>query len=77
MSKSLRKAIVHRLRLKNVYNKYKTDKTIGQILKSKEFVFNLLSVTKAGYLQKLNVKDLSDNKNILKTIKPYFSKEKV
>ena len=66
MSKALRKAIMHRSKLKNIIN---TElKTTGQITK-----VNLLRKTKTEYFQKLNVKDLSDNRKIWKTIKPFFT----
>ena len=37
----------------------------------------LLQRTKKEYFQNLNVKHLSDNKKILKTIKPYFSNKRL
>ena len=35
-------------------------------------MLNLLRKTKIEYFQKLNVKDLSDNRKFWKTIKPFF-----
>ena len=49
-------------------------KITGQIKKKqRNFCVNLLRKTKTEYFQKLNVKDLSDNRKFWKTIKPFFS----
>ena len=73
MSKALRKAIMHRSKLKNIYNKYRTEDNWANYKKQRNFCVNLLRKTKAEYFQKLNVKDLSDNRKFWKTIKPFFS----
>ena len=57
-------AIMHRSKLKNIYNKCR----IGD-----NFCVNLLRKTKTEYFQKPNVKDLPDNRKFGKTIKPFFS----
>ena len=69
MSKALRKAIMH----KNIYNKYRTEDNWANYKKQRNFWANLLRKTKTEYFQKLNVKDLSDNRKFWKTIKPFFS----
>ena len=43
-----------------------------KLQKANTFFVNLLRKAKAEYFQKLNVKDLSDNKKFSKTLKPYF-----
>ena len=73
MSKALRKAIMHRSKLKNIYNNYRTEDNWANYKKQRNFCVNLLRKTKTEYFQKLNVKDLSDNKKFWKTIKPFFS----
>ena len=46
----------------------------GLAIKSKKKkCVNLLRKTKKDYFQRLNVKDLSDNKKKIKTIKSYYS----
>ena len=75
MSKALRKAIMHRSKLKNIYNKNRTDVNWASFKKQRNFCVTLLRRTKKEYFQNLNVKDLSDNKTFWKTIKPYFSKK--
>ena len=46
---------------------------MGKLQKAKKLLLNLLRKTKIEYFQKLNVKDLSDNRKFWKTIKPVFS----
>ena len=66
MSKALRKGIMHGSKFKNIYNKLINIalKTTGQITKAKQrnFCVNLLCKTKTEYFQKVNVKDLSENR---------------
>ena len=38
MSKALRKAIIHRSKLKNIYNKYRTEDNWGNYKKQETFV---------------------------------------
>ena len=72
MSKALRKAIMHRTKLKNIYNKQRTDVNWENNKKQRNFCVTLLRRIKNHYFQNLNVKDLSDNKKFWKTVKPYF-----
>ena len=46
---------------------------IATTKKNRNFCVNLLHNTKKGYLQKLYVKDLTDNKKFWKAIKPFLS----
>ena len=73
MSKALRKAIMHRSKLKNIYNKKMDRVNWENYKKQRNFCVTLLRRTKKEYFQNLNVKDLQDNKKFWKTIKPYFS----
>ena len=69
MTKSLRKAIMLRSRLKNNLNKKGLMKT-GTTIRSKGiFVFTYCARPKND----INVKSISDNKKFWKTIKPFFS----
>ena len=75
MTETLRKAIVHKSRLKKyIYISVKKIIKIGKILWSKDiFVLIFFVKLKQNTLKNLNLKDLSDNRNFWKTIKPYFS----
>ena len=68
MSKAFREAIMHRSKLKNIHNKYRTENNWASYKKQRNFCVNLLRKTKTEYFQKLNVKDLSDNRKFWKTI---------
>ena len=65
MKKQLRKAIMDRSRLKNIFNKSRTPKTWDS-----NFCVNLLRKTKKEYFENINDKEINDNK---KLIRPLFS----
>ena len=67
MSKALRKS-----NFKNIYNKYRTEDNWANYKKQINFCVNLLRKTKTEYFQKLNVKDLSDNRKFWKTINHFL-----
>ena len=72
VTKTLRKAIMHRSRLKNIYIRKRNDKN-QENNKQRNFFVDLLRKTKTEYFKNLNVKDLSDSGKFWKTIKSYFS----
>ena len=74
MTKTLRKAIMHRSRLKiYIYIPKRNNKNWGNYKKQTNFCVDLLRKTKTEYFKNLNVKDLSDNRKLWKIMKPYFS----
>ena len=73
MTKALRKAIVHRSKLKNIFRKTRAKEDWNNYRKQRNFCVNLLRNTKKDYFQKLNIKDLTDYKKLSKTINPFFS----
>ena len=73
MTKTLRKATMHRSRLKNIYIRKRNDKNLENYKKQRNFCYDLLRKTKTEYFKNLKVEDLSDNRKFWKTIKPYFS----
>ena len=73
MSKALRKAVMVRSKLKNKYNKNRTEENWDSYKKQRNFCVNLLRKTKKDYFNDLNIKNITDNKAFWKTIKPYFS----
>ena len=62
MTKTLRKAIMHRSRLKNIYIRKRNDKNWENYKKQRNFCFDLLRKTKTEDFKSLNVKDVSDNR---------------
>ena len=73
MPKALRNAIMYRSKLKSIYHDYRTEDNWANYKKQRNFYVHFLCKTKAEYFQKLNVKDLLDNRKFWKTIKPFFS----
>ena len=73
MTKSLRKAIMLRSRLKNNLNKQRSDENWNNYKKQRNFCVKLLCQTKEKIFSDINVKSISDNKKFWKTIKPFFS----
>ena len=72
MNKALRKAIMTRSRLKNIYLKTPNNENWDKCKKQRIFCSNLLRKTKNGYFRCLNIKDLNDNKKFWKKVKPFF-----
>ena len=73
MPRALREAIMHRSKLKNIYNKCRTEGSCSNYKKQINFCVNLLRKAKVEYFLKLNVKDLPDHKKFWERMKPYFS----
>ena len=63
MFKALRKAVMHRSKLKkSIYNKKRADVNwVNYRKQPTEFLCTLLRRTKKDYFQNLNAKDLSNN----------------
>ena len=75
MTKDLRKAIMVRSRLKNKYNKIKTEENRLNYNMQRNKCTSLLRKAKKNYFNKLNPSLLNDNKKIWKIVKPLFSEK--
>ena len=64
MTKSLRKAIKLRSRLKNIFNKQRSDENWDNYKKQRNFCVKLLRQTKVKYFSDINVKSISDKKKL-------------
>ena len=60
MTKALRKSIMHRSKLKNIFHKTRAKEDWNSYKKPENFCVNLPRNTKRDYFQKLNIKDLTD-----------------
>ena len=69
MGKALRKAIMMRSRMKNLYLKNKTDLNWSNYKTQRNFCTNK---TKKEYFSKLDIIKISDSKKFWMTIKPFF-----
>ena len=72
MTKALRKAIMHRSKLKNIFHKTRAKEDWNNYKKQRNFCVNLHN-TKKDCFQKLNINYLTDNQKFMKTIRPFFS----
>ena len=73
MTKELRKGIMHRSKLKNKFNKNRTNENWENYRRQRNLCVNTLRKSKRDYFQNLNSKNFSDNRTFWKTIKPYFT----
>ena len=73
MTKELRKEIMKRSKLKNKYNKKRNYENWSLYKKQINYFVALLRKTKKAYFEKLNLKEIGDNKTFWKTVRPYFS----
>ena len=62
-----------RTRLKNRFNKNKTNENWTAFKKQRNFCVKLLCQNKRSYFNRLDPKDVSDSKKFWRTVKPLFS----
>ena len=72
MTRTLRKATMLRSRLKNNFNKERPDENWQNYNNQGNFCVKLLGQTKEKCFNDINVKSISENKKLWKTIKPFF-----
>ena len=60
-------------RLKNNFNKQRSDENWDNYKMQRNFNVKLLRQTKEKQFSDINVKSIFDNKKVWKTIKPFFS----
>ena len=63
MTKTLRKAMMNRTRLRNTYCKDRTADNLKAFKKLRNTCVNILRQAKKYYYKDLNIKDLTDNRN--------------
>ena len=73
MTKNLSKEMMTRSRLRNKYLKDKTEENRLLYTQQRKKCVSLLKKAKINYYGNLNVKDITDNKNFWKTVKPFLS----
>ena len=75
MNKELRKAVMLRSKLRNKFNKHKTDSAKVAYKKQRNICTNLFRKAKSDYYSNLNPCSITDNKKFWKTVKPLFSEK--
>ena len=73
MNKVLKKAIIKRSQLKNVFLKKRTLKSQVAYNKQRNYCTSLLRKEKRNYFENINTSKISDNNMSYKTVKPMFS----
>ena len=73
VTKELRKAIMKRSQLKNIYSRQKPPDSKSDYNKQRNSCTKLLCKTKLSYFQRLNPSSITDNKLFWKTVKPAFT----
>ena len=73
MNKSLCRAHMKRTQLRKCYLKNRSEQNRLSYVKQHNYCVSLLRKTKKDYYANLNVKDIVDNKQFWRTVKPLFS----
>ena len=73
VNKELSKAIMNRTKLRNIYNKNKTDTNRTKYVRQRNYCVNLLRRVKRDYYNNLNTGNITDNKKFWKSVKPSFT----
>ena len=75
MTKTLRKAIMKRSKLRNKFNKERNIENWSEYKRQRNLCSNLLKESKKRHFNNLNVKDVTENKQFWRTIKPFFTEK--
>ena len=73
MANSLRKAIMKRSELESKYVKNKTNENLKSYEKQRNFCSKLCKKERKKYYEMLDLKNVTDNKEFWKTVKPFLS----
>ena len=73
ITKKLKKAIMKRSQLENIYNKTLTEKSLKAYKNQKNYVSRLYKKERKMFFNSLNSSVISDNRKFWKTVKPLFS----
>lgn len=77
MTKILRKAIMHRSKLKNDYNKHMTESHHLAYKKQRNLCTGLLRKAKSTFYKNLKPNSINDNKLFWRNVKPLFSDKQI
>ena len=73
MSKTLRKAIMKRSKLRNTFNKQRSSENWKNYKRQGNICSDILKSTKRTFSEALNINEITDNRKFWKTIKPFFT----
>ena len=75
MTKTLRKAIMKRSKLRNKFNEERNVENWSEFRRKHNICSNLLKQSKKRHFNSRNVKEATENKQFWKTIKLFFTKK--
>ena len=75
ITKALRKAIMRRFQLQTRYFRYKSQNNYTAFKKQRNFCSKLYKKERKKYYNSLDTKNITDNKQFWKTIKPFLSEK--
>ena len=75
MTKTLRKAIMKRSKLRSKFNEEKNIEYLSEYKRQCNLCSNLLKQSKKRHFNSLNVNDVTENKKFWKIIKPFFTEK--
>ena len=75
MTKTLPKAIMKRSKLRNKFNEERNIENWSEYKCQRNLCSNLLKQSKKRHFNNLNVRDVTENKQFWKTIKPFFTEK--
>ena len=73
MTKTLRKAIMKRSKLRNSFNKKRSSENWQNYKRQRNICSNILKSTKKTFFETLNTNEITDNRKFWKTVKPFFT----
>ena len=73
MSKTLRKAIMKRSKLRNTFNKKRSSENWQNYKRQRNICSNILKSTKKTFFEKLNTDEITDSRKLWKTVKPFLT----
>ena len=73
MSKTLRKAIMERSKLRNTFNKKRSSENWQSYKRQRNICSNILKSTKKTFFEALKINEITDNRKFWKTVKPFFT----
>ena len=73
MSKTLRKAIMKRSKLRNTFNKKRSSENWQNYKRQRNICSNILKSTKKTFFEVLNINEITDKRKFWKTVKPFFT----
>ena len=73
MSKTLRKAIMKRSKLRNTFSKKRSSENWQNYKRQRTICSNILKSTKKTFFETLNINEITDTRKFWKTIRPFFT----